>query len=212
VWALPPRDEVIAGRPIGEKRNVPPLSDADLVAQARGGSEDACRTLVDRYQHSVYNLINRMVRDPGVAEELAQDTFVKVLGALHSFDPAYRFVTWVLRIAHNTAIDHLRRRRVETVPIDGPDDQPPSEAILVDRSQRTPLELAEQADVRRTLDWALAQLRPEYRRLIVLRYLEDLSYEEIVDVVGLPLGTVKSHLHRARAEMARLLTPALQRE
>jgi RNA polymerase sigma-70 factor (ECF subfamily) len=177
----------------------------DLVAQARGGSEDACRALVDRYQHSVYNLINRMVRDPGVAEELAQDTFVKALGALHGFDPAYRFVTWVLRIAHNTAIDHLRRRRVATVPIDGPEDQPVSDAILVDRSQRTPLELAEQADLRRTLDWALAQLRPEYRRMIVLRYLEDLSYEEIVEVVGLPLGTVKSHLHRARAEMAVLV-------
>ncbi len=182
-----------------------PLSDVDLVAQARGGSEDACRALVDRYQHSVYNLINRMVRDPGVAEELAQDTFVKALGALHGFDPAYRFVTWVLRIAHNTAIDHLRRRRVATVPIDGPEDQPVSDAILVDRSQRTPLELAEQADLRRTLDWALAQLRPEYRRMIVLRYLEDLSYEEIVEVVGLPLGTVKSHLHRARAEMAVLV-------
>lgn len=192
-----------------------PYSDAELVAQARGGSEDACRALVDRYQHSVYNLINRMVRDPGVAEELAQDTFVKALGALHSFDPAFRFVTWVLRIAHNTAIDHLRRRRVATVPIDGPDDQPVSDAILVDRTQRTPFELAEQADLRRTLDWALAQLRPEYRRMIVLRYLEDLSYEEIVDVVGLPLGTVKSHLHRARAEMAALLaertkTPPLE--
>lgn len=180
-------------------------TDADIVAQARRGSQEAFGVLVERYQTSVFNLINRLVRDPGTAEELAQDSFLKAFGALHTFDPSYRFVSWMLRIAHNTAIDHLRRKRPDTVPLDGPGDAPGPVSVLVDTSQRTPLELAEQADVRRALDWALAQLRPEYRRLVVLRYLEDLSYEDIVDVVGLPLGTVKSHLHRARAEMARLL-------
>lgn len=182
--------------------------DRHLVARARRGSQAAYRELVERHQASVYNLISRIVRDPGTAEELTQDTFVKAFGALHTFDPSYRLITWLLRIAHNTAIDHLRRRRPDTVPLDSGGEGPPSEALLVDRSQRTPLELAEQADLRRVLDWALAQLRPEYRRLVVLRYLEDLSYEEMVEVVGLPLGTVKSHLHRARAEMARLLTEA----
>lgn len=185
---------------------MPPSSDAQLVAEARRGSQEACRALVERHQHSVYNLVYRLVRDQGVAEELTQDSFVKALGALDGFDPSYRFVTWVLRIAHNTAIDYLRRRRIPTVPIDGSEDQAPPESVLVDRTQRTPLELAEQADLRRRLDWALSHLRPEYRRLVILRYLEDLSYEEIVAVVGLPLGTVKSHLHRARAELARLLT------
>jgi RNA polymerase sigma-70 factor, ECF subfamily len=180
-------------------------TDAQLVEQALGGAQDAYRTLVERHGSAVLNLIARIVREPGVAEELAQDTFVKAFSALRSFDPAYKFSNWVLRIAHNTAIDHLRRRRPETVSID---EESPSQKVveaLADDRDRSPFDRTVDGDLRADLDAALARLRPEYRRLVVMRYLEDLSYEDMAEILDLPLGTVKSHLHRARAEMARLM-------
>ena len=93
-------------------------SDAELVERALHGSQDAYRALMERHASAVFNVIARLVREPGVAEELAQDSFVKAFNALRSFDPAYKFINWILRIAHNTAIDHLRRRRPNTVSID----------------------------------------------------------------------------------------------
>lgn len=185
-----------------------PDIDIDLVARARAGSQDAFRALADRYASPVFNLVFRLVRDRGVAEELAQDAFVKAFGALHSFDPTLRFSPWMLRIAHNTAIDFLRRRRLPVVSIDKDPDDAGRVPVLIDDRERSPLAHAELAHLRDALDWALEQLRPEYRRLVVLRYQEDQSYDEIAAAVGLPLGTVKSHLHRARQAMARLLEQA----
>jgi RNA polymerase sigma-70 factor (ECF subfamily) len=180
-------------------------TDAELVERALGGSQDAYRALMERHAPAVFNVIARLVREPGVAEELAQDSFVKAFNALRSFDPAYKFINWILRIAHNTAIDHLRRRRPDTVSID---EESPGRAVseaLIDDQQASPFDHAAHADLRADLEAALARLRPEYRRMVVMRYLEDLSYEDISEILDLPLGTVKSHLHRARAEMARLM-------
>jgi len=185
-----------------------PPTDADLISRALRGRQDAYRELVDRYSHAVFNLVARMVRDAGVAEELAQDAFVKAFGALRSFDPAYKFSSWILRIAHNTAIDHLRRQRPPTVSIDADVRGRDLHDLLVDEREPTPFDHAEGADLARDLERALARIRPEYRRLIVLRYQEDQGYEEIAETLDLPLGTVKSHLHRARQELARLMTQA----
>lgn len=185
-----------------------PEHDGELVARACDGCQDAFRVLADKYAGQVFNLIFRLVRDRGVADELAQDSFVKAFAALRSFDPALRFSPWLLRIAHNTAIDHLRRRRLSTVSIDHDPDGSGPHPVLADTRERSPLEQTELAHLRAALDWALDQLRPEYRRMVVLRYQEDQSYDEIASTVGLPLGTVKSHLHRARQAMARLLDEA----
>jgi RNA polymerase sigma-70 factor (ECF subfamily) len=146
-----------------------------------------------------------MVRDQGVAEELAQDAFVKAFGALRSFDSSYKFSNWILRIAHNVAIDHLRKARPPIVSIDDDASGREMADVLADRREPSAFDRAVRRDFRDDLDAALATLRPEFRRLIVLRYLEDMSYEDIAEVVGLPLGTVKSHLHRARAALGRLL-------
>ena len=183
-------------------------TDADLVAQALAGSQDAYRALVERHSRPVLTLIGRIVRDEGIAEELAQDAFVKAFGALRSFDPSYKFTNWLLRIAHNVAIDHLRRSKVPVVPIDDEETGRDMADVLADERAPSAFDRAVRVDFRQDLDAALATLRPEFRRLVVMRYLEDLSYEDIADVVGLPLGTVKSHLHRARAALARLLAEA----
>lgn len=180
-------------------------TDARLVEQALAGSQDAFRALVDRHSRPVLNLVARLVRDDGVAEELAQDAFVKAFAALRTFDPAYKFSNWILRIAHNVAIDHLRKSRLPVVSIDDDSSGRNLADVLADTREPSAFDRAVQGDFREDLEAALAQLRPEFRRLVVMRYLEDLSYEDIAEVVGLPLGTVKSHLHRARAALGRLL-------
>lgn len=183
-------------------------SDSERVARALRGEQDAFRQLVDQHGTAVFNLIVRMVRDRGIAEELAQDTFVKAFGALRTFDPAFKFKSWLLRIAHNTAIDYLRKMRPATVSMDAGAEGAGVRDALVDQGVRSPFDRAVDADLARALEWALARIRPEYRRLVVLRYQEDLSYEEIAQTVDVPLGTVKSHLHRARQELAQILADA----
>jgi len=180
-------------------------TDASLVEQALAGSQEAYRVLVERHGRPVLTLIARMVRDQSVAEELAQDAFVKAFGALRSFDPAYKFSNWMLRIAHNVAIDHLRKARPPVVSIDDNASGRDLADVLADGREPSAFEHAVRGDFRADLEAALARLRPEFRRLVVMRYIEDLSYEDIAEVVGLPLGTVKSHLHRARAALGKLL-------
>ncbi|HEY3381562.1 MAG TPA: sigma-70 family RNA polymerase sigma factor [Vicinamibacterales bacterium] len=184
------------------------LTDAELVERALGGSDDAFRALVARHQRPVYNLLVRMLRNPALAEDLAQETFLKVFSRLSTFDPQFKFSNWILRIAHNRAIDAMRRRGPAEVSLDEPDpaEQARMSQILVDPTSDAAPRRAEQHDLARALDKALARLRPEYREVVVLRYHEDLGYEEIARVTGLPQGTVKSYLHRARAEMAAILS------
>jgi RNA polymerase sigma-70 factor (ECF subfamily) len=184
------------------------VTDAQLVERALAGSEDGFRTLVSRHQRSVYNLLARMLRNPALAEDLAQETFLKAFQHLRTFDPSYKFSNWILRIAHNAAIDALRRRGPQEVSIDEP---PTSESRglderLVDPASDEAVRRIERQDLSRMLDAALVRLRPDYRHAVVLRYQEGLSYEEIAGITGLPIGTVKSNLHRARAEMAAFLS------
>ena len=183
-------------------------TDAQLVSRALHGSQDGYRELVERHGRAVLSLVARMVREGGVAEELAQDAFVKAFSALRSFDPSYKFSNWILRIAHNTAIDYLRRARPDMVSFDAEAPGHGLAGALVDEKERSPLDRAVQRGLREDLEEAMGQLRPEYRRLVIMRYLDDLSYEEIAGIVDLPLGTVKSHLHRARAALAVIMTEA----
>ncbi len=181
-------------------------SDAELAGRALAGAEHASRELVRRYQRPVFNLIVRMVHDAALAEDLAQETFVKVFTRLSSYDSRYKFASWILKIAHNTTIDHLRQARPPTTSLDEASDS--TEAALRAGSAPSPLALVEQRELADVLDLAIDRLRPEYRQVMVLRYQEDLGYEEIADALALPLGTVKSYLHRARLELAEMITAA----
>jgi RNA polymerase sigma-70 factor (ECF subfamily) len=145
-----------------------------------------------------------MVRDRALAEDIAQETFLKAFSHLGGYDPGFKFSNWILRIAHNSAIDAIRRRPPQHVSIDTPDPgaERRLDQVLIDPRSGAAQERAEQRDVARALRGALDELRPEYRQIVVLRYHQDLSYEEIAGITGLPLGTVKSNLHRARVEMA----------
>jgi RNA polymerase sigma-70 factor (ECF subfamily) len=183
------------------------VTDAELVEQSLAGREDAFRGLVVRHQRSVYNLIARMLRNPSLAEELAQETFLRAFKNLRSFDSRFKFSNWVLRIAHNAAIDAMRRRGPHEVSLDEPLEHGGGTLadVVADPRSEDAVRAVEHRDLARSLGAAVGHLRPEYRRMVVLRYQEDLGYEEIAEITGLPLGTVKSHLHRARAEMAAFL-------
>ncbi len=180
-------------------------TDAQLVARARAGSQDAFRDLVLRFERPVYSLIVRMVQDPATAEDLAQEAFVKAYRSLHTYDASRKLSSWLFKIAHNTTIDHLRRHVPDTVSLEAPQDEEGRgglAAILSDATVEDPAAAAERRDMARSLERAISRLRPEYREAVVLFYLEGATYQEICDVTGLPLGTVKTNLHRARKELA----------
>ena len=183
-------------------RGNPVPQDLDLVRSALAGSQDAYRDLLVRYQRPVLSLIRRMVRDGSQAEDLAQEVFLKAFRALGTFDQSRKFSSWLFKIAHNTAIDKLRRKELDTVPLETPNrDQPDLVAVLPDSSTETPVGRAERRDLAAAIEGAVASLKPLYREVVILRYQEGLAYEEIAEVTDLPLGTVKTHLFRARKAM-----------
>jgi RNA polymerase sigma-70 factor (ECF subfamily) len=167
-------------------------TDGELVEGALAGSEHAFRDLVRRHERAVFGVIVRVVRNPSRAEELAQDTFVKAFRALHTYDSNRKFSAWLLTIAHHTAIDEVRKHTIEAGELD---------PQMPDRAQPTPHQSAERAELAAVLRTAIGRLRPEYRELVSLKYEQELEYEEIVEITGLPMGTVKSSLHRARKEL-----------
>ncbi len=180
--------------------------DRQLIKQVLGGSQDAFRDLVRRYQRPVYALILRMLRDPSDAEELAQEVFVKAYQALDRFDRSRKFSSWLFKIAHNASIDFLRKKRLATVALETRDDALDPLAVLPDRRTESPAAALERGRLATAIEVALGRLRPAYREMMILRFQEGLAYDEIAEVTGLPLGTVKTHLHRARKAMARELT------
>ena len=170
------------------------------------GSEAAYRELLARYERPVFSLIFRMVRDRETAEDLAQETFIKVLNNLDRYSPEFKFSSWLFKIANNLTIDHLRRRRVDTISIEGAPDAVTAESaratsIAVVSAGESPLEELESKELGSAIERAIGKLRPEYRACIMLRHVEDKSYEEIAEIVKLPLGTVKTYIHRARHEL-----------
>lgn len=187
-------------RPQGEP------SDQELVRLALNGRERAFRTLLSRYERPVFSLVLRMVRDRALAEDLAQETFVKAFHALQSYDPSYKFSSWILKIANNLTIDHLRRRKLDTVSIDGSPhattaDDLERTRLSVQSSGESPAEFVENKELGSQIERAVGQLRPEYRTAVLLRHVEGYSYEEIAGIMEVPLGTVKTFLHRARHEL-----------
>ena len=181
------------------------LPDADVVALAQQGREVAFRELLRRYQRPVFSLVYRMVRDRETAEELAQDTFVKVLSHIDQYSPEFKLSSWLFKIANNVAIDHLRKGRLATVSMSGN----PEEGKSFDVAAHSPsaLDALEAREIGSSIERAIGALRPEYRACILMRHVEGRSYEEIAATLDLPMGTVKTYIHRARNELRKLLEP-----
>ncbi|MEK7402107.1 MAG: sigma-70 family RNA polymerase sigma factor [Gemmatimonadota bacterium] len=186
------------------------LPDADVVALAQRGREPAYRELIRRYERPVFSLVYRMVRDRELAEDLTQDTFIKVLSHIEKYRSEFKFSSWLFKIANNVAIDHLRRRQLNTVSMDGSPhatnaDLTQATSFELPTHDETPLQELEARELGSEIERAISRLRPEYRACILLRHVEDKSYEEIAATLDLPLGTVKTYIHRARHELRKLL-------
>jgi RNA polymerase sigma-70 factor (ECF subfamily) len=186
------------------------LSDQDVVLRARSGQEAAYRELIRRYERPVFALLFRMVRDRELAEDLAQETFVKALNAIDSYRPEFKFSSWIFKIGNNAAIDHLRRRELDTLSLDGsPHAETPeamqATALQIGARQESPLDIVEAKELGGAIEAAIGSLRPEYRSCILLRHVEGRAYEEIAEILNLPLGTVKTYIHRARNELRQSL-------
>jgi RNA polymerase sigma-70 factor (ECF subfamily) len=176
------------------------------VAEALAGSESAFEQIVRRFQRPMVGLIARMTGDWAMAEDLAQEAFVKAFRNLTAFDTTRRLSSWLFRIAHNTAIDALRRSRPPLVPMD--EGAGSSPGPLQTAAMPTAPDPVEREALGQALDGALNRLRPDHRAAVVLRYDEGLSFDEIGHVLGVPEATARSHVHRARKELARYLTEA----
>ena len=184
-----------------------PDRDQRWVEQALEGSQEAYRRLLELYQRPVFSIVVRMVRDSGLAEDLTQETFVKAFRGLGTFDRNRKFSSWLFTIAHNTTIDHVRRKRLPTVSLEpaGDDEEGGSLAFLAVATDPSPDQLVAHSELAAALELALSGLRVEYAEVLVLRFQQGLSYEEISEITGLALGTVKTHLYRARKALAEAL-------
>ena len=182
------------------------LPDADVVALAQQGRDSAFRELIRRYERPVFSLIYRMVRDRELAEDLAQDTFIKVLNHIDRYRPEFKLSSWLFKIANNVAIDHLRRRHLDTISIDGSPHAQTADAIEatsfdVAVQQESALDELEARELGTAIERAITSLRPEYRSCIMLRHVEGRSYEEIATELNVPINSIGPVLSRAKAKL-----------
>jgi len=184
-------------------------TDDELVRSVLAGDRERFGVLVERYQSRLVNYLYRIVRSLDDAHDLAQEVFIRVYQALDRYDSQYRFSTWLFRVAQNAAIDVLRKRRVQLVPIsrrtdDGGDSAPDLDLPSDEPSVLAAMEGNERdAEVRKAIDG----LPWEYRELILLRHYGELAYDEIAELKSMPLGTVKNKLFRARQMLKQHLSP-----
>jgi RNA polymerase sigma-70 factor (ECF subfamily) len=175
------------------------LSDERLVDETLAGDRDAFGALVLRHQRGLVNYIFRLVGSRDIASDLSQEVFLKVFVSLGSFDPRYRFTTWLYRVASNRAIDHLRRRQPRTLSLSQPvstDDAPAAPTIA--GSEPSPDDVLRGRELESRISTAIAALPTSYRQLILLRHRQNCRYDEIARITRLPLGTVKNRIFRAR--------------
>lgn len=175
------------------------IEDHRLINQARDGDQKAFESLLNKYRNLVYHVMIKMVGNSQEAEDLTQEAFIKAFNALSSFNEEFAFSTWLMKIATNNCIDFLRKKKLRVFSINEPiqykDEELqyeiPDHELTPDRKM-----LAEEKS--KYINSAIQSLPPRYRHVILLRHKEEKSYEEISEILNLPLGTVKARIFRAR--------------
>ena len=182
------------------------LEDFSLVQKAKSNDQVAYKSLVNKYQPRLNYHISKIVRDDKVVEDLVQESLLKAFNNLESFDSSYAFSTWLYRIATNHSIDYLRKRKLKTLSIDEPYQTRDGEMSI-----EIP-DIGGEADVyilqkqrKIIIVQAIESLPDKYKEIITLRHMEEKSYQEISEIMNLPLGTVKAHIFRAREMLYKFL-------
>ena len=181
-------------------------SDSPLIHRALRGDQKAYAELLERYRGPLYNLLYRMVRSKEETEDLVQEAFMKAFASLATFNEEFAFSTWLYKIAINNTIDHLRKKRLRTYSLDKPIQSREGEV----KREYPDVSWAADKDVLSTektaiISQAIDELPEKYRMAIILRHTEEKSYEEIAEILNIPLGTVKARIFRAREALKRKL-------
>ena len=185
-------------------------SDEDLVARCQSGERSAFELLMRKYQRRIFHLVYRVTQDSDLVEPLSQEVFLKAYRALSSFKGNSQFYTWLYRIAVNTCLSHLKRESIEshaggTVELDSVSCPPGIHAVQPDDPEQTVM----RRELGRRILVHLRKLPEELKTTLVLREFMGLNYEEIADVMQIPLGTVRSRIFRARAQLKTEMAPFL---
>lgn len=180
--------------------NLRTVTDADLIVAAIAGGSDSFEELVRRYQRPITGYVFRIVCDYEASLDVTQEVFIKVYNSLAKYSSDYKFSTWLYRIAHNAAVDHLRRNNISQQSLEAENADGTFE-LQLESQGATPEQDHQRSQWRSEIETVVNLLPSAYKELIVLRHGQDLSYDEIAEVTGLPLGTVKNRLFRAREMM-----------
>ena len=181
--------------------------DLELVAKAKEGDQNAFSKLMARYRDSIFFMVLKMVHNRDDAEDLTIEAFGKAFNNIGNYSADFAFSTWLFKIATNNSIDFIRKKRLVTTPIDRTTTTEDGETtpIAVRDHSANPEEAVIKEQRAQKIRGAIEQLSPKYRSLIELRYLDELSYEEIAEKLDLPLGTVKAQLFRAKDMLYNML-------
>lgn len=187
-------------------------SNSELIEQAIQGDEAAYKQLLENYRGAIFNLLYKMVRNKEETEDLVQEAFIKAFRALPSFNEEYAFSTWLYKIAINNCIDHMRKKRLKTYSMDKPVQSKDGE---VDRefpdTSMSPDKQVLHEERTNIIEAAIDELPENYKIAIILRHSEEKAYEEIADILNIPLGTVKARIFRAREMLKKKLKGKLMR-
>jgi len=183
--------------------------DASLVMAARSGDEKAFSKLMSRYKDAIYFRLLKMVDYKIDAEELTIETFGKAFTNIHQYESQFAFSTWLYSIASNNALDHLRKKRIPTVPLESKFENGEWIRVEYDENLKTSSDNPEEALIKKQnamlLRKTISSLKPKYRKILEMRYFKEYSYNEIAEALNLPMDTVKVHLYRSREILLELL-------
>jgi RNA polymerase sigma-70 factor (ECF subfamily) len=173
--------------------------DEQLIRMALANDQRAYRELLRRHRKAIFQIIVRIIRNKDETEDLVQETFMRAFNSLATYRSEYRFSTWLYRIAANCAIDYLRKKKIEALSLDKPIETKDGVVGLeIADTRYTPEEHLWAKQRRISIGEAIESLPDKYREVILYRHRDDQSYEEIAQILGLPVGTVKARIFRAR--------------